>query len=99
MSGKRRGSTISLFWGCWKLDKRQNNKINLLSLVNPFFLSQLLLRLLNLQNNTRPTPPAKFLGDGMAQSIKAMQLDRQRPPWWCCQIFVLAWFHMPIHCI
>ena len=55
---------------------RQNTKINSLSLVNNFFLSHLLLRLLNLQINTRPTPPAEFLGDGVAQSIKAVQLDR-----------------------
>ena len=70
MSGWRGGSAISLFWGRWKLDKRQNTKINSLSLVNNFFLSHLLLRLLNLQINTQPTPPAEFLRDGVAQSIK-----------------------------
>jgi hypothetical protein len=47
------------------------------------FLSHL-LRLLNLQINTQPTPPAEFLGNGVAQSIKAVPLDRQpAPPWWC----------------
>ena len=31
------------------------------------------------------TPPAEFLWDGVAQSIKAVQLDRRpAPPWWCC---------------
>ena len=39
MSGRRGGSTTSLFWGSWKSDKSQNTKINLLSLVNDFFLS------------------------------------------------------------
>jgi hypothetical protein len=34
-----------------------STKINSLSLVNNFILSHLLLRLLNLQINTRPTPP------------------------------------------
>ena len=76
MSGRCGGSAKSLFWGRWKLDKRQNTKINSLSLVIFFFLSHLLLRLLNLRINTRPTPPAEFLGDGVAQSIKAVQLDR-----------------------
>ena len=85
MRGRCGGSAISLFWGHWELDKRQNTKINSLSLVNNFFLGHLLLRLLNLQINTRPTPPAEFLGDGVAESIKAVQLDRRpAPPWWCC---------------
>jgi hypothetical protein len=75
-SGRCRGSAISSFWRRWKLDERQNTKINSLSLVNNFFLSHLLLRLLNLQIDTPPTPPAEFLGDGVAQSIKAVQLAR-----------------------
>jgi len=37
------------------------------------------------------TPPEEFLGDGVTQSIKAVQLDRQpAPPWWCCLNFRLA---------
>ncbi len=36
MSGRCGGSAISLFRGRWKLDKRQNTKINLLSLKNIF---------------------------------------------------------------
>ena len=64
---------------------RQNTKINSLSLVNNFFHGHLLLRLLNLRTNNRPTPPVEFLGDRVAQKIKAVPLDqRPAPPWWCC---------------
>ena len=30
------------------------------------------------QISPQPTPPAEFLGDGAAQSIKAVPLDRRR---------------------
>ena len=59
----------------WKLDKSRNTKMNSLSLVNRFFLGHY-RDYKTFRISPQPTPPAEFLGDGVAQSIKAVQLDR-----------------------
>jgi len=59
-----RGSAISLFWGRWKLDKRQNTKINLLSLVNIFFSAIQ-------RDNIKPFESA--LGQPLPQSFLGME--------------------------
>ncbi len=90
MKGRRnereaQGSTIPLFSGGITVEWRLKTKIKS-SILQFFFLSPFILYSKTPRHRPRPTPSAEAPGGGAAQNIKAVPLDRQPAPPWCCSV-------------
>ena len=85
-SARRRGSTMQFFGGALLVDRRLKIKNKLLSLENNFFLGPFILFSKTPRHRRRPTPSAEASGGGAAQNIKALLLDQQPAPPWCCSL-------------
>ncbi len=83
---KAQGKHYAIVLRALLVDRRLKILKNIVEFTNYFFLSPFILLSKTSRHRPWPTPSAEAPGGGAAQNIKAVPLDRQLAPPWCCSL-------------